>query len=130
MIWCILPNLKGSTTSASGSSLRYLLLIPYFQRLTIAYPLSIQIAKATGIVVQKAWLGAAYNLLLYMLSSHVSTYFITTCTTITEPISNPLSLGVRMYVRAGEDWRHRPNLRLLETDHTNTKDKKQPFSSS
>ncbi|XP_058199832.1 protein CNGC15b-like [Rhododendron vialii] len=71
MIWCILPNLKGSTTSGSGSSLRYLMLIPYFQRLTIAYPLSIQIAKATGIVVQKAWLGAAYNLMLYLLSSHV-----------------------------------------------------------
>lgn len=126
MIWCILPNLKGSTTSASGSSLRYLLLIPYFQRLTIAYPLSIQIAKATGIVVQKAWLGAAYNLLLYLLSSHVSTS-IYHHTTITEPMSSPRPIIEGTYGRKRiED---RSNLRLLETDHTNTKDKKQPFSS-
>lgn len=126
MIWCILPNLKGSTTSASGSSLRYLLLIPYFQRLTIAYPLSIQIAKATGIVVQKAWLGAAYNLLLYLLSSHVSTSIYHRTTTITELMSRPIIEDTYGRKRI-ED---RSNLRLLETNHTNAKDKKQPFSSS
>ncbi|KAH7838501.1 hypothetical protein Vadar_027330 [Vaccinium darrowii] len=70
LIWGILPYLNGSTNSGSRSSLRFLTLVQFFQRLTIAYPLSIQIAKATGIIVQKAWLGAAYNLMFYMLSSH------------------------------------------------------------
>lgn len=35
------------------------------------FPLSSQIIKATGVVTKTAWAGAAYNLLLYMLASHV-----------------------------------------------------------
>jgi cyclic nucleotide gated channel len=34
-------------------------------------PLSNQIIKAVGVVAKSAWGGAAYNLLLYMLASHV-----------------------------------------------------------
>jgi cyclic nucleotide gated channel, plant len=34
-------------------------------------PLSNQIIKAAGVVAKSAWGGAAYNLLLYMLASHV-----------------------------------------------------------
>ncbi|KAK2985282.1 hypothetical protein RJ640_009795, partial [Escallonia rubra] len=39
--------------------------------LYLIFPLSSQIIKATGVVTKTAWAGAAYNLLLYMLASHV-----------------------------------------------------------
>ncbi|KAE8721895.1 putative cyclic nucleotide-gated ion channel 14 [Hibiscus syriacus] len=40
-------------------------------RLYLIYPLSSQIIKTTGVVTATAWAGAAYNLVLYMLASHV-----------------------------------------------------------
>ncbi|XP_051150436.1 cyclic nucleotide-gated ion channel 17 isoform X2 [Andrographis paniculata] len=43
----------------------------YIPRLYLIFPLSSQIIKATGVVTKTAWAGAAYNLLLYMLASHV-----------------------------------------------------------
>ncbi|KAA8550381.1 hypothetical protein F0562_002065 [Nyssa sinensis] len=48
----------------------FTILIQYLQRLSLAYPLSMKIAKATGIVTETAWLGAAYNLMIYLLSIH------------------------------------------------------------
>ncbi|CAL5352789.1 unnamed protein product [Camellia sinensis] len=71
LIWGIIPNLKGSMTSNFKTSLWFVMMIQYLPRLFVAYPLSIQIAKATGIVTEAAWLGAAYNLMLYLLSSHI-----------------------------------------------------------
>ncbi|KAB5553457.1 hypothetical protein DKX38_010768 [Salix brachista] len=41
------------------------------ERLYLIFPLSSEIIKATGVVTKTAWAGAAYNLLLYMLASHV-----------------------------------------------------------
>lgn len=35
------------------------------------YPLNRQIVKTTGAITKTAWAGAAYNLILYMLASHV-----------------------------------------------------------
>ncbi|CAI9105047.1 OLC1v1003893C3 [Oldenlandia corymbosa var. corymbosa] len=43
----------------------------YLPRLYLIFPLSSQIVKATGVVTETAWAGAAYNLMLYMLASHV-----------------------------------------------------------
>ncbi|KAF4356395.1 hypothetical protein F8388_013260 [Cannabis sativa] len=43
----------------------------YLPRLFLIFPLSSQIVKATGVVTETAWAGAAYNLILYMLASHV-----------------------------------------------------------
>ncbi|KAL6979340.1 Protein CNGC15c [Sarracenia purpurea var. burkii] len=71
LIWGVMPNLKGSSTSNFKISLMLVMMIQYVQRLGMAYPLSMQFAKSTVIVAQTAWIGAAYNLLLYLLSSHV-----------------------------------------------------------
>lgn len=48
-----------------------IVLLQYVPRLYLIFPLSSQIIKATGVVTKTAWAGAAYNLLLYMLASHV-----------------------------------------------------------
>lgn len=44
----------------------------YVPRLYLIFPLNKKIVKANGVVTKTAVMGAAYNLLLYMLASHVS----------------------------------------------------------
>lgn len=54
--------------------LRFFIIFQYIPRLVLIFPLSSQIVKATGVVTETAWAGAAYNLMLYMLASHVSSF--------------------------------------------------------
>lgn len=72
LIWLFIPNLKGSTLTNTKNVLRFLIICQYLPRLFLIFPLSSQIIKATGVVTKTAWAGAAYNLMLYMLASHVS----------------------------------------------------------
>ena len=76
LIWAIIPSLKGSTLTDARNVLRFSIIIQYLPRLFLIFPLSKQIVKATGVVTETAWAGAAYNLMLYMLASHVSTNMI------------------------------------------------------
>ncbi|KAE8056524.1 hypothetical protein FH972_013292 [Carpinus fangiana] len=71
VIWFILPAIKSSQADHTDNALVLIVLLQYFPRLYLIFPLSSQIIKATGVVTQTAWAGAAYNLLLYMLASHV-----------------------------------------------------------
>ncbi|XP_017984006.1 PREDICTED: putative cyclic nucleotide-gated ion channel 15 [Theobroma cacao] len=71
LIWIVIPNLKGSTTTNTKNVLRFIIIFQYLPRLFLIFPLSSQIVNATGVVTETAWAGAAYNLMLYMLASHV-----------------------------------------------------------
>ncbi|KAL2557464.1 putative cyclic nucleotide-gated ion channel 15 [Forsythia ovata] len=71
LILGIIPNLRGSTMANTKNVLRFFIIFQYLPRLYIIFPLSSQIVKATGVVTQTAWAGAAYNLMLYMLASHI-----------------------------------------------------------
>uniref|UniRef100_A0A5B7A2A1 Putative cyclic nucleotide-gated ion channel 15 n=1 Tax=Davidia involucrata TaxID=16924 RepID=A0A5B7A2A1_DAVIN len=71
LIWVIIPNLKGSMMMNTKNVLRFILIFQYLPRLFLIFPLSSEIANATGVVTETAWAGAAYNLILYMLASHV-----------------------------------------------------------
>jgi hypothetical protein len=55
----------------SSIVLRFLIFFQYLSRLYLIFPLSYQIVKTNGVVMETAWAGAAYNLMLYMLASHV-----------------------------------------------------------
>ncbi|GER33526.1 cyclic nucleotide-gated channel 15 [Striga asiatica] len=70
LIWGVIPNLKGSTMTNTKNVLRFIIIFQYIPRLFLIFPLSSQIVKATGVVTETAWAGAAYNLILYMLASH------------------------------------------------------------
>jgi cyclic nucleotide gated channel, plant len=72
LIWIIIPTLRGSTMANTKNVLRFFIIFQYIPRLYLIFPLSSQIVKATGVVTETAWAGAAYNLMLYMLASHVS----------------------------------------------------------
>lgn len=71
LIWIVIPNLSGSTVVSSRNALRFIIIFQYLLRLYLLFPLSQQIVKATGVVTETAWASAAYNLMLYMLASHV-----------------------------------------------------------
>lgn len=71
VIWFIIPAARSSRTDHNNNALALIVLLQYIPRLYLIYPLSSQIVKATGVVTKTAWAGAAYNLLLYMLASHV-----------------------------------------------------------
>ncbi|KAK7272160.1 hypothetical protein RJT34_28590 [Clitoria ternatea] len=71
LIWIIIPTLRGSTMANTKNVLRFFIIFQYFPRLFLIFPLSSQIVKATGVVTETAWAGAAYNLMLYMLASHI-----------------------------------------------------------
>lgn len=71
LIWGVIPNLRGSTMMNTKNALRFIIIFQYIPRLCLIYPLSSQIVKATGVVTETAWAGAAYNLILYILASHL-----------------------------------------------------------
>lgn len=52
--------------------IRLIIIFQYLLRLYLTFPLSYQIIKASGVLLETSWAGAAYNLMLYMLASHVS----------------------------------------------------------
>ncbi|CAK7354126.1 unnamed protein product [Dovyalis caffra] len=71
VIWFIVPAIRSSHADHTNNALVLIVLLQYIPRLYLIFPLSSEIIKATGVVTKTAWAGAAYNLLLYMLASHV-----------------------------------------------------------
>ncbi|XP_022732315.1 probable cyclic nucleotide-gated ion channel 14 [Durio zibethinus] len=71
VIWFIIPAIRSSHADHTNNALVLIVLLQYVPRLYLIFPLSSQIIKANGVVTKTAWAGAAYNLLLYMLASHV-----------------------------------------------------------
>ncbi|XP_009787468.1 cyclic nucleotide-gated ion channel 17-like [Nicotiana sylvestris] len=71
VIWFIIPATRSQHANHNNNALALIVLLQYVPRLYLIFPLSSQIIKATGVVTKTAWAGAAYNLLLYMLASHV-----------------------------------------------------------
>lgn len=71
VILFIIPAVESPETDQRNNALALIVLLQYIQRLYLLFSLSSQIIKATGVVTQTACSGAAYNLLLYILASHV-----------------------------------------------------------
>ena len=71
VIWFIIPASRTPRTDHNNNALALIVLLQYIPRFYLIFPLSSEIVKATGVVTKTAWAGAAYNLLLYMLASHV-----------------------------------------------------------
>ncbi|CAI9298202.1 unnamed protein product [Lactuca saligna] len=71
VIWFIIPATRNSKANHNNNALALIVLLQYIPRLYLIFPLSSELVKATGVVTKTAWAGAAYNLMLYMLASHV-----------------------------------------------------------
>ncbi|CAM6110970.1 unnamed protein product [Calypogeia fissa] len=71
VIWVFIPLLKGATADNTKNALRFIVFFQYLPRLFRIFPLTSMMVKTTGVVMETAWAGAAYNLILYLLASHV-----------------------------------------------------------
>ncbi|TVU10429.1 hypothetical protein EJB05_43957 [Eragrostis curvula] len=71
-LWLIMPAIRSSDYNIRNTTFALIIVIQYVIRMYLIVPLSNQIIKAAGVVAKSAWGGAAYNLLLYMLASHIT----------------------------------------------------------
>lgn len=71
VILSIVPELKSAPLNAKNL-LMFIVVFQYIPRLTRIIPLYLEVTRTAGIITETAWAGAAFNLLLYMLASHVS----------------------------------------------------------
>lgn len=85
VIWFIIPATRSPGANHNNNALALIVLLQYIPRFYLIFPLSSQIIKANGVVTKTAWAGAAYNLLLYMLASHVCCLQIFSCICCFDP---------------------------------------------
>ncbi|XP_062154991.1 cyclic nucleotide-gated ion channel 1-like [Alnus glutinosa] len=73
LVFSIIPYMKTKTNcpSVMKEMLKATVFSQYVPRLMRIYPLYIEVTRTSGILIEIAWVGAAYNLFLYMLASHV-----------------------------------------------------------
>ncbi|KAG7017755.1 Cyclic nucleotide-gated ion channel 18, partial [Cucurbita argyrosperma subsp. argyrosperma] len=78
VMWLVIPATRHSRVDHANNTIALLVLLQYVPRLFLIFPLNQRIIKTTGVVAKTAWAGAAYNLILYMLASHVlgSTWYL------------------------------------------------------
>ncbi|CAN1267686.1 Cyclic nucleotide-gated ion channel 1 [Linum perenne] len=71
VILIITPRLQGSRTLNTKNLLKFVVIFQYLPRIIRIYPLYSEVTRTSGILTETAWAGAAFNLFLYMLASHV-----------------------------------------------------------
>ncbi|XP_057454795.1 cyclic nucleotide-gated ion channel 1-like isoform X2 [Lotus japonicus] len=71
VILALIPIPKCSAPYLEKDLLKYTVIAQYIPRLLRIYPLFKEVTSTSGILTETAWAGAAYNLFLYMLGSHV-----------------------------------------------------------
>lgn len=76
VMWLVIPATRHSRVDHANNTIALLVLLQYVPRLFLIFPLNQRIIKTTGVVAKTAWAGAAYNLILYMLASHVTTPYL------------------------------------------------------
>ena len=72
VILIIIPQVGGSSSYNTKNLLKFVVFFQYFPRFIRIYPLYTEVTRTSGILTETAWAGAAFNLFLYMLASHVS----------------------------------------------------------
>ncbi|CAL9054923.1 unnamed protein product, partial [Musa banksii] len=71
MILLIIPKLEGSALLNAKNALMFAVIFQYVPRVLRIIPLYLEVTRSAGIIAETAWVGAAFNLLLYMLASHI-----------------------------------------------------------
>lgn len=68
----VLILIHRSDSLVSQEILKWIILTQYIPRIIRIYPLLKEVTRASGTIAETKWVGAAFNLFLYMLHSHVS----------------------------------------------------------
>ncbi|CAH2065620.1 unnamed protein product [Thlaspi arvense] len=67
----VLTLMQRSDSLVSKEILKWIILSQYVPKIIRIYPLFIEVTRASGTVAETKWIGAAFNLFLYMLHSYV-----------------------------------------------------------
>ncbi|GFP81086.1 putative cyclic nucleotide-gated ion channel 13 [Phtheirospermum japonicum] len=71
VILIIIPKLRGARSLNTKNLLKFVVIFQYIPRILRVYPLYREVTRTSGILTETAWAGAAFNLFLYMLASHI-----------------------------------------------------------
>ncbi|KAL2558721.1 Cyclic nucleotide-gated ion channel 1 [Forsythia ovata] len=71
VILIVIPKLNGARSLNTKNLLKFVVILQYIPRVLRVYPLYKEVTRTSGILTETAWAGAAFNLFLYMLASHV-----------------------------------------------------------
>lgn len=71
VILFIIPKMTGSESLNTKNLLKFIVFFQYVPRFIRIAPLYKEVTRTSGILTETAWAGAAFNLFLYMLASHV-----------------------------------------------------------
>ncbi|XVE64355.1 hypothetical protein DITRI_Ditri07aG0094600 [Diplodiscus trichospermus] len=71
VILIVIPEMRSSESLNTKNLLKFVVLFQYLPRVFRIYPLYREVTRTSGILTETAWAGAAFNLFLYMLASHV-----------------------------------------------------------
>ncbi|XP_027103587.1 cyclic nucleotide-gated ion channel 1 isoform X1 [Coffea arabica] len=67
----VIPRMRGARSLNTKNMLKFVVFFQYIPRVLRIYPLYKEVTRTSGILTETAWAGAAFNLFLYMLASHV-----------------------------------------------------------
>ncbi|KAL2251824.1 UNVERIFIED_CONTAM: Cyclic nucleotide-gated ion channel 1 [Sesamum indicum] len=71
VILIVIPSVNAPISLATKDLLKIVIFAQYIPRCLRIYPLFKEVNRTSGLFTETAWAGAAFNLLLYMLASHV-----------------------------------------------------------
>lgn len=71
VILIIIPKMRGSRSLNTKNLLKFVVFFQYIPRMLRIHPLYKEVTRTSGILTETAWAGAAFNLFLYMLASHL-----------------------------------------------------------
>jgi cyclic nucleotide gated channel len=72
VIWIITPKMAGSTAVATKKMLGFIVFFQYLPRLFQIFTMTSKMLKNPQLLIETTWAVYVYNLLLYLLASHVS----------------------------------------------------------
>lgn len=71
VILLVIPKMGGFKSLNTKNLLKFVVFFQYVPRVLRIIPLYKEVTRTSGIITETAWAGAAFNLFLYMLASHV-----------------------------------------------------------
>ncbi|CAN8284479.1 unnamed protein product [Cochlearia groenlandica] len=71
VVLAIVPRKRTPASLVTKELLKWVIFCQYVPRIARIHPLSKEVTRTSGLVTETAWAGAALNLFLYMLASHV-----------------------------------------------------------
>ncbi|KAF2601208.1 hypothetical protein F2Q70_00024348 [Brassica cretica] len=71
VVLAVVPSMSRPASLVTKELLKWVIFCQYVPRIARIYPLFKEVTRTSGLVTETAWAGAALNLFLYMLASHV-----------------------------------------------------------